>query len=74
MPYRLYAEDPEWRARALEDNRRMLEAIRSGDINAAHEVVDHEFAGGAQLLIEHLEKAGVWDESRDAGAEVAAEA
>ena len=65
MPYRLYAEDPQWRADALEDNRRMLEALRSGDVDAAHAVVDAEFANGARLLIAHLEKAGVWDEARE---------
>lgn len=67
MPYRLYAEDPEWRAEALEANRRMLEALRSGDLDSAHAVVDDEFSTGAQLLIEHLEKAGVWDD--ECGAE-----
>lgn len=65
MPYRLYAEDPAWRAHALEDNRRMLEALRAGDLDVAHEVVDREFSNGARLLIDHLEKAGVWDEARD---------
>ena len=65
MPYRLYAEDPQWRAHALEDNRRMLEALRTGDVDAAHAVVDAEFSNGARLLIAHLEKAGVWDEARD---------
>ena len=67
MPYRLYAEDPEWRAGALKDNRRMLEALRSGDLESAHAVVESEFAAGAQLLIEHLEKAGVWDDDREVG-------
>ena len=55
MPYRLYADDPEWRAGALTDNRRMLEALRDGDV---------EFTGGASLLIAHLERAGVWDDER----------
>lgn len=65
MPYRLYADDPEWRAGALVDHRRMLEALRAGDLESAHDVVDAEFAGGARLLIEHLERAGVWDEDRE---------
>ena len=65
MPYRLYAQDPEWRANALEDNRRMLEALRAGDVDAAHAVVDDEFSAGAQLLVEHLDRAGVWDEVRE---------
>lgn len=65
MPYRLYAEDPQWRETALEDNRRMLEALQAGDLDTAHEVIDSEFASGARLLIEHLDRAGVWDESRD---------
>lgn len=64
MPYRLYADDPEWRAGALTDNRRMLEALRDGDVETAHEVVDAEFTGGASLLIAHLERAGVWDDER----------
>ena len=65
MPYRLYAEDPDWRSTALEDNRRMLEALRTGDVETAHAVVDREFTNGADLLIAHLQRAGVWDEDRD---------
>ncbi len=65
MPYRIYAEDADWREQALADNRRMLEALRSGDAETAHAVVEHEFSIGARLLIEHLDRAGVWDESRD---------
>lgn len=67
MPYRLYAEDPEWCAGALKDNRRMLEALRAGDLDSAHAVVEEEFSAGARLLIEHLEKAGVWDDEREIG-------
>lgn len=72
MPYRLYAEDPEWRAGALVDHRRMLQALRDKDLETAHDVVDGEFANGARLLVAHLERAGVWDEAR--GPELAAEA
>ena len=42
----------------------MLEALRDGDVETAHEVVDAEFTGGASLLIAHLERAGVWDDER----------
>lgn len=63
LPYSLYAEDPEWRAAALQDNRRMLEALRVGDAVAAHAVVDAEYSAGARLLIGHLERAGVWDDA-----------
>lgn len=63
MPYRLYAEDQKWRAGAIRDNRRMLDALRDRDVDTAHQVIDAEFAGGARLLIEHLERAGVWDEA-----------
>ena len=72
MPYRLYAEDAQWREAALEDNRRMLEALRTGDVRTAHEVIDTEFSNGARLLVSHLDRAGVWDDARDAA--VAAEA
>lgn len=65
MPYRLYAEDPAWRSTALEDNRRMLVALRKGDLATAHAVIDSEFSNGARMLIAHLEKAGVWDETRE---------
>ncbi|PAY21892.1 GntR family transcriptional regulator [Dietzia natronolimnaea] len=65
MPYRLYADDPAWRADALIDNRRMLEALRTGDVETAHAVIDAEFSNGADLLIAHLQRAGVWDEDRD---------
>lgn len=65
MPYRLYAEDPEWRAGAIRDNQRMLEALRDGDADTAHRVIDAEFANGARLLITHLERAGVWDEGAE---------
>ena len=64
MPYRLYAEDRQWRDAALAENRRMLEALRAGDTATAHEVIDSEFDRGARLLVDHLERAGVWDESR----------
>lgn len=66
MPYRLYAEDPVWRENALKDNRRMLDALREGDVATAHQVVDAEFSGGARLLIEHLERAGIWDDDDNA--------
>ncbi|GLB63309.1 GntR family transcriptional regulator [Dietzia sp. NCCP-2495] len=67
MPYRLYAQDPAWREHALVNNRRMLEALRAGDQQTAHAVVDEEFTAGARLLIKHLEKAGVWDEVSEDG-------
>ncbi|WP_411741135.1 GntR family transcriptional regulator [Rhodococcus sp. IEGM 1408] len=63
MPYRLYAEDPVWRSTAPEDNRRMLDALRTGDVETAHAVIDTEFANGSRLLVSHLERAGVWDDS-----------
>lgn len=66
MPYRLYAEDEGWRSTALVDNRRMLDALRTGDIETAHAVIDAEFSNGARLLVSHLERAGVWDDARDA--------
>ena len=72
MPYRLYAEDQDWRSTALADNRRMLEALRSGDVETAHAVIDSEFSNGARLLVSHLDRAGVWDGSREP--ELAAEA
>lgn len=62
LPYGLYAEDPGWRAEALEDNRRMLEALRTGDVATAHAVVDEEYGKGARLLVDHLSRAGVWDD------------
>ena len=67
MPYRLYAGDAEWREHALVNNRRMLEALRTGDRPTAHAVVDEEFSAGAELLIKHLEKAGVWDKAPEDG-------
>lgn len=73
MPYRLYADDPAWRAAALVDNRRMLEALREGDVSTAHAVVDAEYSNGARLLVAHLERAGVWDDSRDDSARDAVE-
>lgn len=65
MPYRLYAEDPDWCAAALGDNRRMLDALREGDVSSAHDVIDAEFTNGARLLIDHLARAGVWDDAPD---------
>lgn len=65
MPYRLYAEDPGWRTGAIRDNRRMLDALRDGDVESAHRVIEAEFANGARLLIAHLDRAGVWDEVRE---------
>jgi len=65
MPSRLYADDPDWRAGALADNRRMLEALRTGDVATAHAVIDAEFSNGARLLLAHLERAGVWDDARE---------
>lgn len=62
LPYRLYAEDEVWRAAALQDNLRMLEALRTGDVGTAHAVIDAEFSNGARLLVSHLERAGVWDD------------
>jgi DNA-binding GntR family transcriptional regulator len=72
MPYRLYADDAEWRQGAIRDNRLMLQALRERDRDLAHSVVEAEFEGGARLLISHLERAGVWDEAREQ--ELAAEA
>lgn len=63
MPYRLYAEDPDWRATALADNKRMLEALRGNDRATAHAVIDEEFTNGARLLVSHLERAGVWKDN-----------
>lgn len=68
LPYRLYAEDEQWRTAAVEDNRRMLTALRDRDVATAHAVIEAEYANGARLLIDHLERAGVWDDA-EAGAE-----
>ena len=40
--------------------------LHEGDVATAHQVVDAEFSGGARLLIEHLERAGIWDDDDNA--------
>jgi DNA-binding GntR family transcriptional regulator len=60
MPLVVYAADPEWGAAAVENHRKLIEALRRRDTAAVVEHTHWQFTDGARRLTETLDQAGIW--------------
>ena len=59
-PYQMYAADPGWGAATLDSHRRLIEAYRARDPEAAEAAIRLQFADGAQRLLAHLNSTDIW--------------
>lgn len=64
-PHTLYASDPDWGAFAVAGHRRLIAALRAGDVEAADGETRLQFTDGAQRLIAHLDAVGMWEDDAD---------
>lgn len=60
MPPLVYAGDPEWGAAAVENHRRLIDALRARDTAAVAELTEWQFTDGARRLTAILESSGIW--------------
>lgn len=61
MPLRVYAADPSWGEAAVENHRRLIEALRRRDAAGVVEHTNWQFVDGARRLSEKLDESGIWD-------------
>jgi DNA-binding GntR family transcriptional regulator len=60
MPPLIYAQDPEWGALAVDNHRRLVEALRRHDTAEVVALTGWQFDDGARRLIARLEKSDIW--------------
>ncbi|GAA0448507.1 putative GntR transcriptional regulatory protein [Paractinoplanes deccanensis] len=60
-PARFYATDAGWREGMRTAHDELLAAFESHDADKARTVMTRHFTDGAERLVTHLEKLGVWD-------------
>ncbi|WP_024796178.1 GntR family transcriptional regulator [Tomitella biformata] len=62
-PQELYSGDPGWQELAVTSHERLIEALKTGDLDAVEAETRIQFTDGAQRLIAHLEQIGMWAEA-----------
>lgn len=60
-PVAFYSSDPDWGTTAVEAHTRLIDALSRRDAAAAGAVTGDHFADGAERLVRHLDKVGIWD-------------
>lgn len=60
-PAHLYSTDPQWGAAAVASHEKLIAALEAGDAQEAGAVTRAHFADGAERLLAHLERLGLWD-------------
>lgn len=60
-PAPLYATDPAWGELTVDIHERLIAAYREGDVDEAVRQTRRQFDDGAQRLMRHLERTGIWD-------------
>lgn len=60
-PAHLYSADPRWGEAAVTSHGRLIAALEAGDAAEAGRVTRAHFADGAERLLAHLERSGIWD-------------
>lgn len=60
-PHRLYAADRSWGALAVDSHDRLIKALRSADLDEVAVQTRRQFDDGADRLITHLDRVGMWD-------------
>lgn len=61
-PQELYSGDPGWQELTVTSHERLIEALKTRDLAAVEAETRIQFTDGAERLIAHLEKIGMWDE------------
>ncbi|WP_085470061.1 GntR family transcriptional regulator [Rhodococcus rhodochrous] len=59
-PVHFYSDDRSWGTDAVASHERLLQALRTGDVEAAGRETREHFTDGAHRLVEHLDDLGVW--------------
>lgn len=60
LPRGFYAADAQWRNAAAGDHKRILDALRAGDVEAAQAAVASHVRDGKVRLLEHLDSIAFW--------------
>lgn len=60
-PHRMYAADKSWGALAVDSHDRLIKAMRSADLDEVACQTRRQFDDGADRLIAHLDRVGMWD-------------
>ncbi|WP_343601056.1 GntR family transcriptional regulator [Mycobacterium sp.] len=60
LPVPVYAADPQWRRAAVDNHRRLVDALRRRDPAAVAEHFTWQFTDGARRLTDGLDRAGIW--------------
>lgn len=59
-PARLYASDPTWGEESVRSHEALIAAFGRADLDAVGEQMRRQFVDGAERLIAHLERVGLW--------------
>lgn len=60
LPSTMYADDPDWGAQAVVNNRALVAALRSRDEHAVARLTAEQYADGARRLTARLDHLGLW--------------
>jgi DNA-binding GntR family transcriptional regulator len=60
LPPLVYATDREWGAKAVENHREAIAALRHRDIDSVVALTSWQFADGARRLTDRLDRTGIW--------------
>lgn len=60
LPSTMYADDAEWGAQAIVNNRALIAALRSRDETAVAHLTAEQYADGARRLTARLDELGLW--------------
>lgn len=60
MPPLIYVTDVAWGHTAVDNHRRLIDALRRRDRDTLMRTVEEEFSDGATRLMEQLESSGIW--------------
>ncbi|MDI9913927.1 GntR family transcriptional regulator [Rhodococcus sp. IEGM 1379] len=60
-PARLYATDPGWGELAVKSHVKLIEAFEKRDLGQVGRQMRVQFSDGAERLLAHLDKIGIWD-------------
>ncbi|WP_228044606.1 FCD domain-containing protein [Rhodococcus pyridinivorans] len=58
-PVHFYSDDRSWGTDAVASHERLLQALRTGDVEAAGRETREHFTDGAHRLVKHLDDLGV---------------
>ncbi len=60
LPPQIYANDPEWGRKAVDNRREMIAALRRRDVETVVRLTDVQFTDGARQLTARLDELGLW--------------